>query len=85
MNTIKIPKKEVFESWVEDESTIEVDEWATKHDCHRVIYVTKKDDKYWEYSIEYSYNDGAQIWDDFVEAHEVRPVEVKSIKWEKVK
>ena len=66
MNTIKIPKKEIFELWVEDESTIEIEEFATKHDCHRTVYVTKKDDKYWEYSIEDSYNDGAQIWDSYV-------------------
>lgn len=84
MNTIKIPKKEIFDLWVEDESTIEIEEFATKHDCHRVVYVTKKDDKYWEYSIEYSYNDGAQIWGD-INATEVRPVEVKTIKWEKIK
>ena len=84
MNTIKIPKNEIFDLWTEDESTVEIEEFATKHDCHRVVYVTKKDDKYYQYSIEYSYNDGAQIYGD-IEAYEVRPIEVIKIEWEVVK
>lgn len=84
MNTIKIPKKEIFDLWVEDESTIEIEEFATKHDCYQTDFVTKKDNKYWSYSIEFSYNDGAQIWGDFVEATEVRPVEKTVITWEKI-
>lgn len=81
----KIPKEEVIENWLEDSSTIEIEEYATKHDCHAVIYVTKNDDKYWKYTIEYSYNDGIQVWGDTITVTEVKPVEVLVTKWEVVK
>lgn len=84
MNNREIAEEDLFELWIEDESTIEVESFPTKHDCHVTVYVTKKDDKYWKYSVESSYNNGIQIYGK-IKAVEVEPVEVKAIEWRVIK
>lgn len=83
-NTIQIPKAELFDKWVEDESTIELSDTPTKHDMSRATYVTKMDGKHWRYSYERSYNEGPQIYTDSITATEVEPVEVTTILWRSV-
>lgn len=83
---IKLTKSQVLDEILEDPNTIKIDEWATKHDCHQELYVAKIDDKFYRFTLEFSYNNGIQDFDyqEFIWAEEVRPVEVKTIKWEKV-
>lgn len=84
---IKLYKTQVMEDILESSNTKKTDEWAGKHDYHYESYVTKIEDKYYEFTLEYSYNDGCITFDyqDYIEAVEVRPVEVKRIEWEVVK
>ena len=79
--------KEQIEELIENPNTKKIDEWAGKHDYHYEVFVSKIEDKYFQYTLEYSYNEGLISFDynDYVEAVEVRPVEVKTIKWEEVK
>ena len=84
-NKIKITKEEAFDLMDADD-TMKVEEWATKHDCHAVLYVFKKDDKYYEMMLEFSYSDGCQSFEynTTIDAIEVRPVEKTIISWVKV-
>lgn len=79
---MKITKQNVWD-WVEDKSTIEIDKYPTKHDYHATVYVTKKDDKFWRYALDFSYSDGLQFYYD-IEPEEVKPIEKTVITWEKV-
>lgn len=80
MNKIKLTKNEIYDFI---EISEEIKSYPTKHDCHTKVYILKKDNKYYEFSIEYSYNNGIQI-SDYVDAIEVQPVEKKIIVWEKI-
>ncbi len=74
-------KKEDLENILEDESTIEIEEYHTKHDCHRTVYVSKIEDKFYKFDLEFSYNEGIQLYDDYVDAVEVRAVEKTVVDW----
>ena len=87
MNKIKLTKHQVLEEILESPDLITLGDDAGKHDCHYTTYVAKINDRYYQFSLEYSYNNGIQDFEyqDEIEAWEVRPVEVKTIKWETVK
>lgn len=80
-NIITISKRDLIEVILESPDTKEIEQFATKHDCHRVVYVTKIEEKYYSFSIEYSYNEGMQLWDNYVKATEVKPVEKVITEW----
>lgn len=82
-NIIKLTKQAVFDL-LEDENTKKIEEYSTKHDCHAEVYVCKKNNKFYKFTIEFSYNDGIQIYGDFVEAVEVKEVEKVIKDWEPV-
>jgi len=75
-------KDELFDL-LEDPTLIKTDEWATKHDCHAECYVVQIYGKHYEFTVEYSYNDGIQ--DDEVELYEVEPYQVTTTKYLRVK
>jgi len=52
---------------------------ATKHDCHVTYYVVPYQGKMWLTSAEFSYNDGIQ--DDEFYLDEAEAVEVKTTIW----
>lgn len=83
MNKIKITEEELY-NWLDDESTIEIGTERYKHDMNWVTYVTKKDDKWYKYTVVHSYNEGLQVWGD-TEAVEVKQVEKIVTTWEEVK
>lgn len=80
MNTIEIPKQEIYDI-LEDENTIKIKEGAGKHDCHIETYVCKKDDKFYTFSISVSYQEGIQLYTDFITATEVKPIKKTIIDW----
>ena len=77
---IKIPKSEIYDI-LEDENTVKIGSHPYKHDMTFKNYVCKKDNKYYAFTLVYSYNDGLQLYDKFVDADEVEPKEVKTIQW----
>lgn len=87
---IKLTKTQVLEELLENQeenSTEKINEWATKHDYHSEVYVSKIGDKFYKYILEYSYNEGCITFDyqDTVDAVEVIPVEKIAITWKVVK
>ena len=78
---IKLNKKELI-NWIDDADKVDV--YPTKHDCHCSVYVKKVGDKFYRVKAEFSYNDGLQMWDDYVELEEVVPYEVTVTKYKKV-
>lgn len=80
MNTIKLTKPEIYEI-IEDATLIK--ETPTKHDFSSSRYVFGKDDKFYMFDVEYSYNDGLQIWGD-ITATEVKQVDKIVKVWETV-
>lgn len=82
MNTIKLTKDEIIEI-IEDNTTKLIKETPTKHDCSSSEYVFAKDDKFYMFDVEYSYNDGLQIYGDTI-ATEVKQVEKIVKVWETV-
>ena len=79
---MKLTKQQI-EEILESPVTTQIEESAGKHDYHFETYVTKIDDKYYKFTLEYSYNEGLISFDygDTVEGREVRPVEVKTIEY----
>lgn len=78
MNKLTINKEELLEL-LEQDGTIQIDEYATKHDCHIETSVVYKDNKTYQVSVEYSYNEGI-VYDKF-NLYEVEPYKVEVTKW----
>lgn len=78
---IKLNKIELLD-WIDEAEKI--DEYPTKHDCHCEVYVKKVGDKFYQVTAEFSYNDGLQMWEDYMELEEVVPYEVTVTKYKKV-
>jgi hypothetical protein len=79
MPNITITKKEAMELFDTDRLE-KIDTYPTKHDCHADVYVIEKDGKHYSLTLEFSYNDGIQLWGDII-ATEVKPVEKTVIDW----
>jgi len=80
---MKTYNKENIWELLEDPDTIEIKELSAKHNCHYEYYVSKIDEKYYMYRLQFSYNDGLQLYGD-VKLEEVKPVEKVIIDWVKV-
>ena len=78
MNKLIINKEELSEL-LEQDGTIEIEEYATKHDCHHTNSIVYKGDKAYQVGYETSYNEGI-LYDRF-ELIEVEPYEVTVTKW----
>ncbi len=78
MNKILLNKEQVLEA-IEIAEVIK--EHGGKHDLTWKTYVFPKDDKFYKFEVEHSYNEGIQIYCD-ITAVEVKQVE-KTVKvWE---
>ena len=78
-----IDTKEQLYNLIERPSTIEISTNPWKYDYTIHTCVTKIGDKHYKFSYVTSYNEGTQFWNP-IELIEVKPVEVTTIKWEKV-
>lgn len=80
--TFQVGVDSIFD-YIDDESAIEISSVPTKHDCHCVKYVTKVGEKYYMFSVEYSYANGIVNSSD-IDFDEVVPKEVTVTEWVKV-
>ena len=78
MNKLTVDKKELREL-LEQDGTIEIEQWATKHDCHMTEYIVYKGEKTFQVFVESSYNNG--IEDNKFELVEVEPYQETVTKW----
>lgn len=78
MNKLTVDRKELCEL-LEQDGTIEIEQWATKHDCHTTQYIVYKRDKTYQVFVESSYNYGIQ--DNKFELVEVEPYQETVTKW----
>ncbi len=72
-----------MEGLLEDPDTVKINEFATKHDYHTEVYVGKIEDRYYKFSVEFSYNEGVISFDyaDHIEGTEVKPYERVVTEW----
>ena len=77
-----INTKEELEELIENGEIIK--ELSGKHDCNYEVYVTEKNNKFYQFTVEFSYNEGIQFNLPMV-GEEVEKVEVITAIWKKVK
>jgi hypothetical protein len=81
--SIALTKQDVFDV-LEDGLCKCVSETAGKHDCTTTTYVFPRDGKHYMFTLDHSYNEGLQLYDDSIQAVEVEPFEVKKIEYRPV-
>ena len=77
-----INTKEELEELIENGEIIK--ELSGKHDCHYEVYVIEKNNKFYQFEVEFSYNEGIQF-NPPMDGEEVEKVEVTTAIWKKVK